>query len=355
MRIVSVTTVKNEGPWLLEWVAWQRLIGVSDIIVVSNDCSDGTDAILNALAEGGGLLHLRNPARPGKSLQWQALKAAWAHPLRKAADWMLISDLDEFPVVHRDPGTLPALVAALPEGIDAVALPWRLFGNAGQVMLVDQPVTGQFTRAAPSDMIHPVAATYMKALFRPAAFARPGIHRPGQKADRPAPNWVDGGGVPFPAEIAANDKRISTIGLAGGRALVEMHHYSLRSLEAFVVKAARGLPNRTGKAIDLHYWVERNFNTEENTAALQHGPALRDGIAALMALPGVAALHRAAVGWHQAEFLRLVATTEGYRLFCACMHAGGSEALGPQTDRKLLQMFQRLPRQGAGQPALKVP
>ena len=32
MRITAVTCVKNEGPFLLEWIAFNRLIGVSDFL-----------------------------------------------------------------------------------------------------------------------------------------------------------------------------------------------------------------------------------------------------------------------------------------------------------------------------------
>ena len=48
MRITAVTCVKNEGPFLLEWIAFNRLIGVTDFLFYSNDCSDGTDRLLDA-------------------------------------------------------------------------------------------------------------------------------------------------------------------------------------------------------------------------------------------------------------------------------------------------------------------
>ena len=41
--------MKDEGPFLLEWVAYHRLIGVNDILVFTNDCSDGTDQMLERI------------------------------------------------------------------------------------------------------------------------------------------------------------------------------------------------------------------------------------------------------------------------------------------------------------------
>lgn len=341
MRIVSLTSVKNEGPFLLEWLAWHRILGVTDFLVVSNDCSDGTDRLLDCLQDHGVVTHLPQVPEQGKSIQWQALHKGWHHPLRKAADWMLVSDVDEFPMIHVGDHRLTDLLAALPDGAEAVALGWRLFGNAGVGAFQDRPVTAQFTRAAPPSLFHPIAATQFKTLFRPKAFQSVGVHRPSQR-EGTAPVWIDGSGNPLPAEIGGAQKRLSLLGVQGNRALAEMHHYSLRSAESFIVKSDRGLPNRDTKQIDLAYWVERNFNTLDNRAALQLAEPLAQEIAALKALPGVAALHGAACDWHRAEFRRLMRQPEAYRLLCLCRHAGDSRVLKDREAASLLRMYQAL-------------
>ena len=345
MRIVSVTSIRDEGPFLLEWLAWHRLLGVSDFLIWSNDCRDGSDLMLDRLAAAGVVQHFRNPAQGEDSIQWQALNAAWAHPLRKTADWMLISDLDEFPMIHTGAHGFADLFAALPAEVDAVALAWRLFGHGGRVNFTDQPVVSQFLHSAPPDMLHPVASTFFKSLFRPRAFQKPGVHRPKQRPRQPLPHWVDGSGRPLPDHLGGSDKRLSLIPLRDHRHLAEMHHYSLRSAESFLVKSGRGLPNRSEKQLDLSYWVERNFNTVENRAALALADPLAREIAALKALPGVGALHDAACLWHQQEVQRLLATPAGYRLFCTILHVGQSLVLPDRLSRQLLQQFARL---GAG-------
>ena len=113
MKILSASTVRNEGPYLLEWIAWHQVLGVTDFLVYSNDCDDGSDLLLNRLAEHGVLVHETHQPQPDRSIQWSALSAAWKHPLRKAADWMLISDLDEFPVIHTGEGRLTDLIGSL--------------------------------------------------------------------------------------------------------------------------------------------------------------------------------------------------------------------------------------------------
>lgn len=69
MRITAVTCVKNEGPFLLEWIAFNRLLGVTDHLFYSNDCSDGTDRLLDALKDWG-VQHLPNPAK-GRNYQME--------------------------------------------------------------------------------------------------------------------------------------------------------------------------------------------------------------------------------------------------------------------------------------------
>ena len=53
MRVTSITPMKDEGPFVLEWLAYHRLIGVNDPIVFTNHCNDGTDMMLERLDEMG--------------------------------------------------------------------------------------------------------------------------------------------------------------------------------------------------------------------------------------------------------------------------------------------------------------
>ncbi len=344
MTITVFTCMRNEGPFLLEWLAWLRLIGVGEVIVFSNDCDDGTDALLDALAAQGALRHIPQERQAGRSLQWQALQQVAKQRLLAGADWALFCDVDEFPLIHAGAARLPDLIAALPADTAAVTLPWRLFGANGQVQFRDAPITAQFTRSAPPNLYHPVAGRFFKTLFRPEAFQRPGVHRPKRHPDAALPLWADGAGQPLPPAFAERDGQLVLPALQVSRDLVELHHYSLRSAESFLVKSERGLANSRVKQIDLSYWVERNFNTVENHAAARHAEALAEGMTALKSLPGIASLHEAACRWHSARAAALLGTHQGYRLFCDCLHAADSAALPPQLAMALYAKFAQLPK-----------
>ena len=78
MRILAVLTVKNEAPFLIKWLAHHRKAGFTDFLVFSNDCTDGTDTMLELLTAKGIVQHRINPYVPGGELKPQhaALQAA---------------------------------------------------------------------------------------------------------------------------------------------------------------------------------------------------------------------------------------------------------------------------------------
>ncbi len=46
-----ITKQKNEGLYILDWVSWHIAIGIKKILIVSNDCTDGSIELINVLAE----------------------------------------------------------------------------------------------------------------------------------------------------------------------------------------------------------------------------------------------------------------------------------------------------------------
>ena len=48
-----ITCQRNEGPFLIEWLAYHKAIGFKRIVVGANDCTDGSHEMLTRLAELG--------------------------------------------------------------------------------------------------------------------------------------------------------------------------------------------------------------------------------------------------------------------------------------------------------------
>ena len=80
MQALLILTVKNEASFLLEWLAHHLTCGFTHVLAYSNDCSDGTDLMLDRLAAMGHVTHVRNQGPHDEGPQWAALKAADKHP-----------------------------------------------------------------------------------------------------------------------------------------------------------------------------------------------------------------------------------------------------------------------------------
>jgi hypothetical protein len=313
-RVAAVTCVKNEGPFLIEWIAWNRLIGVTDFLFYSNDCTDGTDALLDRLAAHGVVRHRPNPAE-GRNYQMEALKAAARDPVVTGADWVWIADVDEFLNIHAGDGTIAALIAACGDP-QAISVSFRFFANGGVERFEDRPVVAQFTRTHNPDIWCGETAIEVKTLVRrdfPLQYF--GAHRPFLRKGLPAerrPRWTDGAGRPVQHRflVAANPRRIRKFPAKGARVHATLNHYALRALESYLVKNDRGDVNRAHRAFDDTYWRERNDDACEETSLLRHLPALEREMAALKALPGVRALHEEAVARHRARAADLLKRPE---------------------------------------------
>ena len=342
--VTLVTAMRNEGPFVLEWIAHHRALGATAFVIVTNDCDDGTDLLLDHLAEAGEVVHLRQEARPGK-VQWGALALAERTEAVREADWVAALDCDEFVALRPPLGTLADLIAAL-GAADAIVLPWRLFGHAGHLRFAEDPVTERFAQAIPEDALFPGFARSFKTLarWRDGPFRRLGIHRP--RGETRAPLWRDGSGRALPPEMAGDASRIGLMSPRIDSGLVQLNHYSLRSTEDFLVKRARGLPNRAGKRIDALYWAERNFNNVEDRSIARHRPGTAAETARLLALPGVAEAHAAAVAAHRAKIASLLATSEGATLFTRLALLATSLPPPPDEALRLLRLMQAKGREG---------
>ena len=307
MRVTAVTCVKNEGPFLLEWIAFNRLIGVTDHLFYSNDCSDGTDALLDALAARGLCTHLPNPAQ-GRNYQMEALKDARKQDVVADADWVWIADVDEFLNIHVGDHTIPALIEACGDPL-AISVNFQFFANDGIETFQDAPVIGQFTRSHNPDLWCGEAAIEVKSLVRqdfPLKYY--GAHRPFQKG-KARPEWTDGSGrnVPHKFLVAANPRRIRRFPAAGARDFATLNHYALRSLDSYLVKNDRGDVNREHRAFDDTYWRERNDPAWEDRSIQRYLPDLTAALVELKEDKEINALHDACVAAHVAKRDELLA------------------------------------------------
>lgn len=318
-RYTVVSTMKNEGPYILEWVAHYKALGFDDIVVCTNDCEDTTVQILKRLEEMG-LVH-HHATRIGRAgIHRSALRQAWRKPVVREAEWVFVCDVDEFLNIHTGDGSVRALVEASVRDDDtwAVCVPWRVFGPNGVSLFRDRLVTKQFTMAERPWPEKRDAGKFVKSLFRRAdRVKRMGLHMPIlQEDDMPRARFVLPGGEPYieGGELVAEGP---------SWAHAQVNHYALRSLESFLIKRDRGRANHTKHTIGLEYWHRFNHNDVEDTSIRRYDAPVSRWLERLHGDEKLHYMHRKAVRWHRWKARQLRGVPEFKALKFAAMATMG--------------------------------
>ena len=172
LRLAIGAIFKNEGPYILEWVAYHRVLGIDRFFVADNASDDGSTELLAALDRAGILDHIPFPGTPGQPPQLPA----YAEILRRhgeAADWIAFIDADEFLLPAPPLTSLRPVLATLDglPGVRAVAVNWAAYGSAGAARAGSGLVIARFPARAPRDTL---LNRHYKTILRPRAFA--GVH-----------------------------------------------------------------------------------------------------------------------------------------------------------------------------------
>lgn len=345
-RITALTLMRDEAPALLEWVALQEIVGFDRTFVYTGECRDGTDAMLDRLAQIGAPVMRRDIARLADAAPMAgALRAAERDLALLDTDWLMVLDSDEFLNVKVGGGRLPDLLAAVPEGTEGIVLTWRIMGSNGLVDWNPGLVIESYTRGAPDDFRR---GWGVKTLFRPFADMRLGIHRPtvkgaGRDPERRAQlsllRWVNGSGRPMTRQFLEGMWRSSAATL--GYDLAELAHFAVQSREAFLLRQIEGGVTGTPDTHDATWFGIFDRNETEQTGLTRHLPAVRDRVADYLRDPILAGLHRDALAWHAARIERLRAEDHHPRRMARLDHLAGvpydgldallfTQPLGPQ-------------------------
>ncbi|MEM6824038.1 MAG: glycosyltransferase family 2 protein [Pseudomonadota bacterium] len=297
-RVMAVSMMKDEGPYLLEWIAHHIAVGFTDILVYTNDCADGTDTMLRRLETLGIARHRVNAIPKGIKPQPSAIRHAQSEPEVARADWLMLIDADEFLMVRHGDGTLdPLLDAVLGEGANGIVLTWRIFGSNGITEWSRAPVTEQFLAAAPPDWNK---GWGVKTLFQydPEAW-KLGIHRPKMRnkvLDTGFPDsvrWLNGSGRPMEEYFKFRGWR--SIARTVGYDWAQINHYAVKSVDAYALRRVRGNVNDKADKYNSAYWALQDRNEVRDDGMLRYSARRGAVMAALLSDPELKHLHEAAL------------------------------------------------------------
>ncbi len=308
-----LATARNEGPYLLEWLAYHRSVGFEHFFLYTNDNDDGSDALLSALARVGVITWIRNEPGTHYGPQYKA----YAHALTMLPHileyrWTAILDLDEyFCFDTRMFGNVEDFLGFHEtQPVDALALSWLIFAADARLAWAPGPTLERFARREAG------ANPHVKTLFRTNRFWHAQAHFPHATMGVPFVFRTESGGLHHHPGVT---DRIPAFSEKPTANQAWINHYLLRTAPEALWKLSRGLgdwPARTPeRQAEFTRFVCRSFLAlaggalveDTRIQACARGQAAH--LAWLMDLPGVAA----AQARIQAEYpARLAALTKRF-------------------------------------------
>lgn len=298
VRVTVVASMRNEGPFLLEWVAWYRMLGFTDVVIVTNDCTDHSPQLLDCLQAAGVAHHIRHDVPAGQKITRAKLAVARQHRAVRRSQWVMVCDVDEFLVIHRGEGRIADLISLDAPGFLGMSINWRVFGTGGVESFSDAPVHRQFLLAVP---LAKSRSRFVKSIFRlPRLFETFTEHGPvGFDAAKARAkgndnlHWVNAQGEPWPRwsdKLRAFPNSI--LKPFSSYEVAQINHYMLRSAETYSLKSGSLSPVALHDRYTDSYRTKADEGDELDAAAFRYSEAFDAEWARLWALPGVAHLHK---------------------------------------------------------------
>jgi hypothetical protein len=247
VRLAVAAIMKNEAPYIKEWIEYHRMMGVEKFYLYDNESSDGVKDLLEPYIRSGLVKYIYFPGI-GVSNQLCAYQDALRR-FRNDTEWLAVVDLDEFIV----PVSKPKIIDVVDElraelwsrkrkKLFGVAVHWVQYGYSDHYKKPDGLVIENFRRNDGPVM-------HMKSIFNPRAaiFTAPlSVH---------TPIYLDFGfghnerceKRPWEAPISAD--------------IIRINHYVTKSYEEYAKKVSR---NKTG------FPETRNVLPEYDGAYLSH-------------------------------------------------------------------------------------
>jgi hypothetical protein len=187
-RACVLATARNEGLYLLEWLAHHKALGFKHFFIYSNNNLDGSDDLLRALTEAGEIVWTNNIVGSGTKPQWKAYNHALQFtPEILDFDWTLVIDLDEYFSLNRDFFLTidHYLDWAERTEVDVICFNWFVVGSNGETHWRDAPLRKRFPSSPSTLSPGSAASRFIKSMFRTNRFPVSMPHHPiGYREDR---------------------------------------------------------------------------------------------------------------------------------------------------------------------------
>jgi hypothetical protein len=253
--------VKNERPYLIEWIEFHRHVGVEHFYIYDNGSTDGSRELLERYVAAG-IVTLRDwPLHPGQ------LEAYLDHLSRRPIvdRWTAFIDVDEY-LFSPTGEPLPEVLREF-ERHPGVAVNWCVFGTSGWQTRPDGLVIESYTRRSANAGLN----SHVKSIVDMAQMltARPGD--PHHFRPLPGRHVVNELGVPVDGPFSDPPSF----------ELLRLNHYWTKSVSEATQKAlATERADNAGRR-PLEAMLSDDLNEEPDEAVVEIAPYVRSRIASL--------------------------------------------------------------------------
>ena len=230
---LSITAImKNEGPYLKEWLDYHILVGVEKFYLYDNESTDNTTEILKPYIKKGIVDYTYWPGKAQQMIVYDDCLGKHA----KDTKWMAIIDLDEFlvPVNH---ATISEYLKTLPKNFAQLVIGWEQYGSSGHKTKPDGLLIENYKR-------HAAKSWGVKSIVNPRlvySVTNPHVHKV-------AGFTIDENGKKLGRIIQTEKRNITTN-------KIRCNHYVTKSFEEYVARMNQG--SATGQKSTEYRSVEK--------------------------------------------------------------------------------------------------
>jgi len=253
-RVALCAIFKNEAPYVLEWIAHHRLIGITDFYVADNISTDGCSELLNSLHNDGQITCLPWPTSPGVKPQLPAYEKLAELAKKDGIDWALFIDADEFVILddnHQDIQSAISKITNEDDAVSGIALNWATYGSSDLVINPDCNILSNFEfRFTKGSNIN----KHYKSLIKLKDFISSG-NTPHEFKICKKCKYVDTAGVELSQPLAGMSQNVTW-------ANMKIHHYMIKSKSEYVSKKMSKGRASSNASLDMSYFNAHDINHE---------------------------------------------------------------------------------------------
>lgn len=259
-NLAVVAIVKDEAPYIREWIEYHKLVGVDKFYIYDNESSDNLKEVLSSYILNGEVEYMYYP---GHRVQCEVYNFATKR-VKFNCKYVAYIDIDEFILPIDADKKVPSIVdevLTLYPKAAGLAVQWLMFGSSGHKRKPEGLVIENYTKCA-EQLFH--ENMYVKTIANPrriSCFVDP--HAP--CFYRSFCNITSDGNV----------VKGSVTGESRCYELIRVNHYFTKSYEEFIAKRNRGRATSEG-IYDISAFSNTDKNDVEDKCILYYADKLKE-------------------------------------------------------------------------------